>query len=451
MKPHTVCPPNPAGAVDAPRAHLFAVVGPGRRATDQRCWACNHNMIYRYILWLCIGFAVTEVPFLCRAESNAVLPETVVLQLRRQATALQTSMLDFKQTKVEGKELTRVENYTVDSDGARFTQHVETLSPSTGWTLILDNSFDGSSLFYFGNPQNLEATDGSSRMPNRLMIHSVTDAKSPDYEMLAASFPYLKAAGIYAPEFFHEMAGFSGYESLVLRYIAHGTNAVIHESEDGIEVNVQVPDVVLMSQQGGKPERAVTFLLDPKHGYAIARRDEKTSTGKRIVTIEAHDWGHYVDVDIWLPKTCIAFYYTDPFRQEQFWEQPILIATQQLASVTFERPDITSDLRKVPPYQDSGTVISDRSLPEALTNADHQVMFMVSPSGEQFRLPTVTEAAEAKARMKSGIPSGASNSEGHVTLKRSIWILFILSVFTSVVVLVRQHKVSQKGASKENC
>jgi len=363
-------------------------------------------MIYKHFLWLCIGSAVLEVLFPCRAESNAVLPDAVVLQLRRQATALRTSHLEFTRTRVEANEVARLENYAVESDGARFTQQIETLSPSTGSSLqIIQDSFDGSSLFYYGNPKNPEATGVLARMPDKLMIHSVTDAKSPDYAKLMARFSYLNAAGIYAPEYLDEMVGFSGFESLVLRYIAHGTNAVIHESADGIEVSVQVPDVVLMRQWGGKPsERAVSFLLDPKHGYAVARRDEKTSAGERIVRIEAHDWEHFVDADIWLPRTCIASYYTEPFKLEQFWARPILVATQHLESVTFGHQDFTSDLRKVPPYQDSGSVIIDRSLPEALTNHDHQVIFIVGEGGRPFRLPTVKEAAEAKARLKSDAP-----------------------------------------------
>src|SRR5579872_6862255 len=132
-------------------------------------------MIYRYFLWLCIGSAVLEVLFPCRAESNAVLPDGVALQLRRQATALQTSHLEFTQTKVEGNKLTRLENYAVESDGARFTQQIKKLTPSTGqiWGLF-DNSFDGSSLFYYGNPKNPEATGVLAREPDKLMIHSIT-------------------------------------------------------------------------------------------------------------------------------------------------------------------------------------------------------------------------------------------------------------------------------------
>jgi hypothetical protein len=329
----------------------------------------------------------------------AELPNTVREQLTHQAAVLQKSAMSFTEIRVKENKVVRRETYSVFSDGARFYEQIDTLSTVDGALLgTVDAMFDGETRFYYGNPSNTKKLQNT---PSALMIHLVSDKTNPEYTKLQARFPYLNAAGFYAPEYLFDIEGFSGFESLVLHNLEHGTNVTIRESADGIQITAAVPDRVLRAQQLSEPQwvaeylnhqgerppnRIVSLLLDPKHGYGIAKREDKTSNGSLIGTIETKDWEYHADADIWLPKRCISSYYTEPYKLDQFSDSPVMVITDELTSVQFAAQDFPVDLRKYPAYQNRGTIICDRSIPEAQTNFDHQVDYTVNADGKQLRI-----------------------------------------------------------------
>jgi hypothetical protein len=207
-------------------------------------------------------------------------------------------------------------------------------------------------------------------------------------------FPYLDAAGIYAPAYSDEVERFSGLEPLALHYLAESDSPKVETVGDNVRVTFQVKDRWLANAQqfdvervrkqadngantpafvasevervkrwqGMNPTRTVALLLDSKHGYAVAEREEWTAAGQRIVRIVSDDWQHYAAPDIWLPSRCVAFYYTHPLFLAEFSDEPIATVTHQLQHVEFGKKDIPFALQGSAPTPGKPTMrIIDRT------------------------------------------------------------------------------------------
>src|SRR5207245_843732 len=130
----------------------------------------------------------------------------------------------------------------------------------------------------------------SARFPAFLGKYLVADATDPDRTKKLSEFPYLDAAGFYAPERISELQQFFSIEPLVLRYLKQNGATRIEKAGENLRVTYMTP------------ERTVTVLLDPKLGFAVAEREEWTGAGKRIVRIESQDFKYYEAASIWLPS-----------------------------------------------------------------------------------------------------------------------------------------------------
>ena len=142
------------------------------------------------------------------------------------------------------------------------------------------------------------------------------------------------------------------------------------------------------------PMRVVAFLLDPRHGYGVAEREEWTAAGQRIVRIQSEDWKYYESVGIWLPSRCVASYYAHPLTLSEFSDQPILTITHQLRLVEFGQKSIQFALD----YKKAGSFIIDRTLPEALAAPDRRVIYTVAADGTLLRGIAVNVSRELNRR-----------------------------------------------------
>ena len=159
----------------------------------------------------------------------------------------------------------------------------------------------------------------------------------------------------------------SSLEPLVLHYLEQGDLTKVETLGENVRVTFQVKDRWLAIARETDPERlrknlegtpnsphfiaeqvanlerlqtmapmrVVAFLLDPRHGYGVAEREEWTAAGQRIVRIQSEDWKYYESVGIWLPSRCVASYYAHPLTLSEFSDQPILTITHQLRLVEF--------------------------------------------------------------------------------------------------------------------
>jgi hypothetical protein len=181
----------------------------------------------------------------------------------------------------------------------------------------------------------------------------------------------LDAAGIYVPQYGSEVGPFSSLEPLALHYLEHSDLTKVEVVGENLRVTFQVEDELAKVQKaaleerrgelqgttapkkdavetedvktpkGLKPSRTVVLLLEPKHGYGIAQREEWNPAGQRIVRLQSEDWRFYEGAGLWLPNRCVAFYYARPREfVSEFREQPIHFATNQLKRVEFGEKDI---------------------------------------------------------------------------------------------------------------
>jgi carboxypeptidase Q len=175
-------------------------------------------------------------------------------------------------------------------------------------------------------------------------------------------WPYLDAAGIYAPQYLSEFGQFASLEPLVLHYLERNYPTQVEEVDGKLRVTFQVEDALADIQQlelgtqprhlkrkapdskhgvvktlnVAKPTRIVVLLLDPKYAYGMVERDDWNVTGQRTGHIRCDNWKLYEGVGIWLPSQCVASYYARPrIFASDFSEQPIHTVTNELKLVEF--------------------------------------------------------------------------------------------------------------------
>ena len=225
----------------------------------------------------------------------------------------------------------------------------------------------------------------------RLRVTKYPLADAP--ELLPSKFvqwPYLEAAGIYAPGFGIEVGRFSALEPLVLHYLDQSDPIKVERVGVNLRVTFQVEDELARLQavqmrrpskdssrsrnpdrrNSVKPTRKVVFLLDPKHGYGAAEREEWNTAGQRTCHIQSEDWKNYESAGIWLPSRCIAFYYARPrLFLDDFSKEPVHIVTNELTRVEFGPKNIPFTFVQTDQPK-PGSHIFDRTTPDgSLANA----------------------------------------------------------------------------------
>jgi hypothetical protein len=221
---------------------------------------------------------------------------------------------------------------------------------------------------------NEDAFDGEflwNRRRDSILKTPLADASSVMHFRIL-EWPWLDAAGIFAPGFVPEVQAFSSLEPLSLHYLDHSDSAKLETVGDNPRLTFQVVDPQIVEIQkvdidtyrdelqrtpntkewiadeiedvkrfkAMKPTRTVTLLLDAKHGYAVAEREEWTATGERIVHIVSDAWKFYEGPGIWLPGRCVASHYARPYALKDFSKEPIHTVTHELKRVEFGHKDI---------------------------------------------------------------------------------------------------------------
>jgi carboxypeptidase Q len=237
-------------------------------------------------------------------------------------------------------------------------------------------------------------------------VHQVTKrslADEPEWSgARLARWPYLDAAGFYAPQFMAELPHFTSLEPLALHYLDTGKPIKAETVGENLRITFQVEDELANVQKTAlapspndlqatttskervarvgevskpnilKPTRTVALLLDPKHGYGIAERDEWNAAGQRIGHLESQDWKFYGGPGLWLPNRCFASYYVRPrLFITEFSEHPIHFVTNELRLVEFGGKDVPLHFDQQPSGSrifdpTASTVPASTGLPPAL-------------------------------------------------------------------------------------
>lgn len=372
------------------------------------------------------GSAFGQTP---SGDSLDELPSEAREQLEKQASAMAAIYLEFTELRegISAGNYAGPTAYSVYFEGNRFHRNKHAIlskqdrtkkpGKTTGWDN--EDAFDGKTL-YLATPNPVPGR------PAVLAKYSVDDAADPDRPKRVLDFPYLDASGFYAPEWISQLGQFSSIEPLVLHHLKESDSTKFEKAGENLRVTVRVTDPHLASTREMDPEqvrktlgrsaappqmvakqvetlkklqkmtpkRTVKFLLDPKRGYAVAEREEWTDAGQLIVRVKSEEWKHYEGAGIWLPSRCVAWYFTYPFSFEEFSDKPILTITHQLDVINFGRKNIQFALV----YKEPGTLIIDRTIPEARASTNHQAVFTVAAGGQLLRKAALGASREVDHR-----------------------------------------------------
>jgi hypothetical protein len=355
------------------------------------------------------------------ASLGAALPIEAGEQLEKQSRAMEAIYLEFEETRepVDADHPLAKKEYVVYFEGVQFYERRHTVVSEAGGeqtTQDMERSFDGS-LAYTGDPRQA----ARSRVPI-LKIYSITDKTDPDRFKFMFPFPYLDAAGFYAPQFLSDLSGVSYVQPLVLFYLNRWKSTQVKNVNGNISVRALVPEIVYKDQNPVIRIRNISLLLDPKHGYAVAERDELSDTGQLLSHVQSKDWKYYEDAKIWLPSLCVETYYSSSGRLTEVSETPICSITLRLHEVKFGHQDISFDLASAPTYREAGTQVSDRAVPEALTQPLHQVLYTVAANGKLLRVAVA----------------------GVMSRSRFVVVFLVIIALPPIIFLLRQRRVIVK-------
>ncbi|HEY3860360.1 MAG TPA: M20/M25/M40 family metallo-hydrolase [Verrucomicrobiae bacterium] len=320
--------------------------------------------------------AIMEISNANTGTTVIALPPDVRQELVKQKAAMRAIYLEFTETSrgsLANWDYSATSVYTGYFAGSRFYRQ-EQLPP--GYEHYKNEvAFDGKTIWRRDTSEVSECplADAPALLPPRLV-----------------RWPYLDAAGIYAPEYIAELGRISSLEPLALHYLEHGEPAKVEAVGGKLRITFQVGDEManaqetalknlrkdlqgkapskrdaaeledLTGQKALKPTRAVVLLLDPKHGYGIAEREEWNVAGQRTGRIQSEDWIFYKDAGLWLPNRCVASYYARPrFFVSEYSELPIHFVTNELKRVEFGEKAIPFTFDQTKP----GNHIFDRTTP----------------------------------------------------------------------------------------
>ena len=311
-------------------------------------------------LLLATGAATIAVQQAAWDSNKLQLPLEVREQLEKQKAALKNVYLELTERsegKLTGHDYSETHSYCAYFDGRTFSLE-ERLSQQEKY----DNTFtfDGKNFWWHSHR-------------NRRITKAPLAAAASVIKFRLKQWPYMHAAGVYAPEFVPEIERFSGLEPLALHYLRHGKlNEVETVGQDlQLTFEVQVPEMVVIQNmdleayqrdldaspnsaewkaaeidrvkrvKAMKPTRTVSLLLDSKHGYAVAQRDEWNAAGQKLIHAESDDWKISETTGVWLPGRCIVTCYARPLLYvDDLSAEPVHTITYELKRVEFGKQDI---------------------------------------------------------------------------------------------------------------
>ena len=380
---------------------------------------CTKSWVAALVLGL-LAFTVADSLHAQQSAAEAVetrLPPDVGEQLEKQAATMAAAHLEFSEEQAGAGVESFYGGPTIYSayfDANRFYLRTEMHYPGESKRRVHEDAFDGN-IFYYGDPDRSDRT--TPAILKKYMPGDATDSEqsTPIY------FRYFEAAGFYPPQCIGDLAALHSIESLVLQYINLSESTKVEKEGGNLTVTVHIPDPLLVRAQavnlemrrkslllatrngrdsGNEPEwvvkelsalkkmqsmvpkRTVRFVLDPKRGYGVVEREDLSAEGRRIVLVQAYKWRYYEDAGIWLPNRCVESYYTGRLALTEFYDRPHLTVTFQLNRVKFgHRENIPFALD----YKKSGSLIVDRSTPEAQKEPGHEVVYTVAANGHLLR------------------------------------------------------------------
>jgi carboxypeptidase Q len=283
------------------------------------------------------------------AATNTTWLSEVRLQWEKQSAAMQAGYFEFTETTrgaLTNWDYGVANTYRAYFDGNRFYRQEK----APGYESY-DNevAFDGQTVWQRNRDavRRCSLADAPGALPSRLV-----------------RWPYLDAAGIYAPQYISELEGFSSMQPLALHYLEQGKPTKVEAAGEKVRVTFRVADELANIQSrdpkkhlgdrpdataskrgaetAAKPARTVVMLLDAKHGYGIAEREEWNAGGQRIGHLRSEEWKFYESAGIWLPSRCVATYYARPrVFVAEYSEQSIHFVTNELKYVEFGKKDIS--------------------------------------------------------------------------------------------------------------
>jgi hypothetical protein len=319
---------------------------------------------------LTAGITTVAVQQANKNDQKSKLPPEAIAQLEKQKAAMRYIYFEFTQR-----------------NSGTLTNYNYNFAPS------FSAYFEGS--HFYRQYHDEVAFDGRTiwcRQNNRVIKSSMADDIGVTRHFLRWEWPYLDAAGVYAPTFIPELEHFSALEPLVLRCLERADSAKVEMVGENLRVTLEVEDISLVNMRQidlgdyqryeqrlpntadfvaaqienlkrmrkMKPTRTISFLLDSQHGYAVAEREEWTAAGEQIVRVVSDNWQFYKDAGIWLPGRCVASYYTRPRSIIDFSKEPVHFATNELKLVEFGKKSISFDFDQSKPNRR----IFDRSAPQ---------------------------------------------------------------------------------------
>ena len=342
--------------------------------------------------------------------AGSALPTGVHEQLQRNATAMRSIHLEYT-VATAGPAVVDdpgPARFSSHFEGHRFYQLIRRPLKAKRRMQVHENAFDGR-IFYFGN-LDVDSLDH----PAELTKYLAEDATDPDYQVSLFQFPYLDAAGFYVPDDIAGLNSFSSIESLVLHHVNESDSTQVEKLGENLFVALRVKDPeVLRAQaidleerrklleagpnspnsisreierlrrlQSAPPSRKVTFVLDPKRGYAVIEREEFNSAGSRTMRVQSYRWKYYEPGGVWLPERCGVFSYFDDPSSGGSSNERYLQFTSEIRRIDF---GIQTNLQFALHYKQPGTKVRDRTTPEARANRYHQVSYTVAANGNLLR------------------------------------------------------------------
>jgi len=397
---------------------------------------------------------VYSQPVPAKVDAYADLPPEVREQFAKHVAAMKLFHLEFSDLWFESGFVggSQARSWSIDFEGGHFYYRKERVSSEKGnsITYVSEVSFDGD-IVYTAQP--------GPRV--HLTKFSVTDAADPYYTRKRWEFPYFDAAGFYVPERMSELKEFASIEPLVVHYLKESDSTKVENEGENVRITARVPDPESVAAHGidldryqkfleasrpGHPEtvakeiaiykrlqsttprRIVSFLLDPKHGYGVVEREERTEGGQRIVRTQVKDWKYFEKGTIWLPGQCVVWFHTLPGELDKFSDEPTSTNTFILKLVDFEGGrNIQFALDQKSDYQKAGATIHDRTVVEARANPNHGVTYTVAADGKLLR----TSAEKVRTR-------------------RFFWIMFLILLAIPPLFLFIRWLRKTKGQSY-NC
>jgi hypothetical protein len=378
---------------------------------------CNKSLACALILFALVAVCLQSVgafPITTGSSNIDQLPPNVWESLERGAAAMGKVTLTYSevQSKLPSASSTSLptSTYLCIDQNHIFLRAVYSYlkGQNLGRPIMHEDAFDGV-YFYYGTRYLIKP-----EYTNSILVKYLPSDHT-DPEISARIFTeYLKTANFYVPDCIADFQSFSAVESRVLHDILESDSTEVKQEGEMLLVTVHIPDPLVLRaravnldeyrkkmehmhmapdqilkeadilQQMANMDKwhTVTFLLDPKYGYAAVKSEEFAPTGQKTASIDSDRWQYFESANVWLPRRSVESFYTDRFLYAAFSNSPSLLITDTLNDVSFT---IATNIVFALAYNEPGAYFADRTTPEAKTNVGHQVDYTVAANTNLLR------------------------------------------------------------------